>query len=340
MARSHRSNSAAVVGLAAAMLALAAPRAVAQVGIGVHDPSIIRAEGEYYIFATGNGISVLHSTDLVHWERAGRVFNELPAWAAVAVPKARGSLWAPDISFFAGAYHLYYSVSSFGSQRSAIGLATNETLDPASPRYRWVDRGMVIQSRPDTSTYNAIDPNVVLDENGQPWLDWGSFWGGIKMRRLDLRTGLLSSEDSTLYSLAARQGVDVTDGPNDAQSIEGPYIIRRGGFYYLFASYDMCCRGVRSSYNVRVGRSAKVTGPYVDRAGTAMTEGGGTRILEGAGRVRGPGHNSILTERERQYIVHHFYDANDNGRSKLHIRPHTWSADGWPSVGEPISPPE
>ena len=339
MARSHRSNAAAVVGLAA-LLALAASPAAAQVGIGVHDPSIIRADGGYYIFATGNGISVLHSTDLIHWERTGRVFNELPAWATVAVPKARGSLWAPDISFFGGTYRLYYSVSSFGSQRSAIGLATNETLDPASPRYRWVDQGMVIQSRPDTSTYNAIDPNVVLDEDGQPWLDWGSFWGGIKMRRLDLRTGLLSNRDTTLYSLAARQGVDVTDGPNDAQSIEGPYIIRRGAFYYLFASYDMCCRGARSSYNVRVGRSAKVTGPYVDRTGVAMTEGGATRILEGAGRVRGPGHNSILTEGERQYIVHHFYDAEDNGRSKLQIRPLTWSADGWPSVGEPISPRE
>jgi arabinan endo-1,5-alpha-L-arabinosidase len=100
----------------------------------------------------------------------------------------------------------------------------------------------------------------------------------------------------------------------------------------------MCCRGVRSTYNVRVGRSSKVTGPYLDRSGKPMTEGGGTLILEGAGRVRGPGHNSILTEGARQYIVHHFYDADDNGRSKLQIRPLTWSRDGWPVVGEPLAP--
>jgi arabinan endo-1,5-alpha-L-arabinosidase len=307
--------------------------------IGVHDPSIIREGGSYYIFATGRGVSILRSRDLIYWERAGSVFDSLPAWTKAAVPAARGtSLWAPDISFFNGLYHLYYAISSFGSQRSAIGLATNRTLDPASPEYRWVDRGEVIASVPGVSTFNAIDPNVVLDDRSQPWLDWGSFWGGIKMRRLDAATGMLSAEDTTLYSLAARQGTGVTKGPNDAQSVEGPYIIRRGPYYYLFASYDMCCRGVRSTYNVRVGRSAKVTGPYRDRSGKPMTEDGGTLILEGAGRVRGPGHNSVLTEGDRQYIVHHFYDADDNGRAKLQIRPLTWSADGWPAVGEPLAP--
>jgi arabinan endo-1,5-alpha-L-arabinosidase len=307
--------------------------------IGVHDPSIIKQGDSYYIFATGRGVSILRSSDLVHWERAGSVFDSLPAWTKAAVPRARGtSLWAPDVSYSGGTYRLYYSISSFGSQRSAIGLATNRTLDPASPDYRWVDQGMVIESVPGVSTFNAIYPNLVVDENGVPWLDWGSFWGGIKMRRIDPATGKLSTRDTTLYSLAARQGTDVTAGPNDAQSIEGPFIIRRAPYYYLFASYDMCCRGVRSTYNIRVGRSSKVTGPYLDRSGKPMTVGGGTLILEGAGRVRGPGHNSILTEGARQYIVHHFYDADDNGRSKLQIRPLTWSGDGWPVVGEPLAP--
>lgn len=318
------------------------PSSVQQGGVSVHDPSIIKDGGDYYIFATGRGIPILHSTDLTHWESAGRVFEAMPAWATEAVPQARGSsLWAPDISDFAGRYHLYYSVSSFGSQRSAIGLALNEVLDPASPKYRWVDQGLVVESHPGTSSFNAIDPNVVLDEAGEPWLSWGSFWGGIKMRKLDLRTGRLSTEDTTLYSLAARQGTEMTTGPNDAQSIEGPYIIHRGEYYYLFASFDMCCRGVNSTYNVRVGRSRQVTGPYVDASGVPMTEGGGTVILRGdpQGRVRGPGHNSILTESDRQYIVHHYYDADDNGRSKLQIRPLTWSADGWPTVGDPIAEP-
>jgi arabinan endo-1,5-alpha-L-arabinosidase len=310
----------------------AVPARAQSSGIRVHDPAIVRAGDTYYVFATGNGVTILRSTDLVHWERAGRVFDAMPSWAATEVPAARGSLWAPDISYYSGGFHLYYSVSSFGSQRSAIGLATNVTLDPSSPEYRWVDRGMVIHSVPGVSTFNAIDPNLILDENGQPWLDFGSFWGGIKMRRIDPSTGLLSSADTTLYSLASRRGVDVTTGPSDDQSVEAPYIIRRGDFYYLFASYDMCCRGVRSTYNVRVGRARRVTGPYLDRAGIPMTEGGGTLILAGEGSVRGPGHNSILTEGDRQYIVFHYYDADDNGRSKLGIRRLTWTAEGWPEV--------
>lgn len=320
----------------------AAPSAPSQAqtgAVGVHDPAIIKHGDVYYLFHTGNGIPIKRSRDLVHWEEAGRVFDSLPAWAAEAVPAARNSLWAPDISFFSGRYHLYYSVSSFGSQRSAIGLATNATLDPESASYRWVDHGMVIRSVPGVSTHNAIDPNIVLDERGEPWLNWGSFWGGIKLRKVDRRTGMLSERDTTLHSLAARRGVDATTGPDNDQSVEGSFIIRRGEFYYLFVSFDMCCRGVRSTYNIRVGRSERVTGPYVDERGEVMTRGGGDVVLGTIGRIRGPGHNSILTEGDRHFLVHHFYDAEDNGRSKLQIRPVIWTPNGWPVAGEPLAPP-
>ena len=312
----------------------------AQTGdVSVHDPVIIRAGESYYIFQTGRGIPFKRSRDLVNWENAGRVFEELPAWVAEAVPASRGSLWAPDISFFNGRYHLYYSVSSFGSQRSAIGLVTNATLDPESPEYRWVDQGEVIRSIPEVSTFNAIDPNLAVDTEGGHWLNWGSFWGGIKMRRVDPATGKLAAADTTLYSLAARRDPDSSDGPRNDQSIEGSFIVRRGEFYYLFVSMDMCCRGVRSTYNIRVGRAEAITGPYVDEHGVEMTAGGGTVVLAGAGRVRGPGHNSILVEGEQYYLVHHYYDADDNGRSKLQIRPLIWKEDGWPVAGDPISAP-
>ncbi|HEX6925550.1 MAG TPA: arabinan endo-1,5-alpha-L-arabinosidase [Longimicrobiaceae bacterium] len=318
----------------------AAPLAAQRGDIRVHDPAIIKAGDTYYIFSTGRGIPIKRSEDLVTWEDAGRVFQEAPAWIREVVPESRGSLWAPDISYFNDRYHLYYSVSSFGSQRSAIGLATNVTLDPLDPRYRWENHGPVVTSEPGVSTFNAIDPNLALDADGQPWLSWGSFWGGIKMRRVDPTTGLLSETDTTLYSVASRRGPAVTQGPNNRQALEAPFIVRRGEYYYLFASYDMCCRGIRSSYNIRVGRSKQITGPYEDERGEPMLSGGGEVLLSSMGRVRGPGHNSILQEGEQYYLVHHFYDAEDEGRSKLQIRPLTWKEDGWPVAEEPLSPPE
>jgi arabinan endo-1,5-alpha-L-arabinosidase len=260
----------------------------------VHDPAIIKQGDTYYIFSTGNGISMRRSPDLVNWEMLPPVFADLPdmlpPWAAEAVPGVR-NIWAPDIAYFNRIYHLYYSLSTFGSNRSVIGLATNRTLDPADPDYRWEDQGKVVESFSGVSTHNAIDPNVVFDERRQPWLSWGSFWGGVKMRRLNAATGLVSAEDTTLYSLAARTSVEAAQGNNRPRSVEAPFIVRRGEYYYMFLSFDRCCAGVRSTYNIRVGRSEEVTGPYVDEHGVRMTRGGGTLLLAGAGRVRGPGHN-------------------------------------------------
>src|SRR6185369_15203055 len=168
----------------------------------VHDPSIIKDGDTFYLFSTRAGIAIRCSKDLVHWRLCGDVFAHLPEWAVKEVPGLRG-LWAPDISYFNGKYHLYYSVSTFGSNHSRIGLVTNQTLDPASDKYRWVDQGNVIGSER-ADDWNAIDPDVVLDEHNQPWLAFGSFWGGIKLRKLDAATGKLSAEDQSLFSLARR----------------------------------------------------------------------------------------------------------------------------------------
>ncbi|HEY0776430.1 MAG TPA: arabinan endo-1,5-alpha-L-arabinosidase [Gemmatirosa sp.] len=337
-------------GIAAALLVtvgapgLRGASAAAQTGAvrGVHDPAMARSDGVYWLFTTGRGIPIRRSTDLAHWDTAGRVFAEgLPSWAKAAVPKVEFP-WAPDISFFAGRWHLYYSLSSFASQHSVIGLATNATLDPADSRYRWVDEGRVVASETGVTTYNAIDPNLAFDEQGRPWLDWGSFWGGIKLRRLDPATGKVSSADTMTYSLAARAGAgagtEATTGPRDRQAIEGPFINRHGEYFYLFASYDLCCRGVTSTYNVRVGRARAITGPYIDADSVLMTEGGGMLVLAGAGRVRGPGHIAVLSDSGRDYLVHHFYDAEARGIPTLQIRPIVWEADGWPRAGDPLTP--
>jgi arabinan endo-1,5-alpha-L-arabinosidase len=186
--------------------------------------------------------------------------------------------WAPDISFFDREYHLYYSISTFGSQRSCIGLATNKSLDPASLDYRWTDEGKVVVSMPGRDDFNAIDPNLVLDERGQPWLSFGSFHGGIKIIRIDPRTGKPLPPDLNMVTIAARPG---------GGAVEAPFVVFRGGHYYLFVSFDHCCRGADSDYKIMVGRSRRVVGPYLDRAGVPMVRGGGTLVLSGHGRSPG-----------------------------------------------------
>jgi arabinan endo-1,5-alpha-L-arabinosidase len=296
--------------------------------IGVTDPSIIHDGGAFYVFSSGVGVPILRSTDLTHWQAAGQVFAEVPAWAQAQVPGA-GSIWAPDISYFGGAYHLYYAVSRYGTNRSVIGLATNATLDASSPLYRWVDRGEVIASRPGRSNWNAIDPQVTLDASGTPWLVFGSQWSGIKLAPLDPSTGKLLGGRGRrgLVGLAHRPG---------ARPIEAPYLVRHDGAYYLFASFDLCCQGAASTYKIMVGRSSRIGGPYVDREGRPMSRGGGTLVLGGEGRYRGPGHNAVLTVGGRSWLVYHTYDALNAGTPRLQIRPLSWGADGWPVVGAPL----
>jgi arabinan endo-1,5-alpha-L-arabinosidase len=298
------------------------PKVLALSGaIGAHDPVIIKTDDKYYRFATGSGIPIGCSPDLVAWTDCGRVFSRLPVSAFKSVPDVK-ELWAPDIAFFNGKYHLYYSASTFGSNHSAIALATNTTLDSRRNDYRWVDEGVIVESRA-TNNYNAIDPNFVRDRDGKAWLAFGSFWTGIKMIELDPATGK-AIPNYQLLSLAQRI--------SGSSAIEAPFIVYREGYYYLFVSFDQCCKGVDSSYNIRVGRAKAITGPYADRAGKPMLQGGGTMLLQGKQHWRGPGHNSVLVEGETYWLVYHAYDVKSNGAPLLHIEALNWGDDGWPSA--------
>ena len=304
---------------------------------GTHDPSIIQSGDTWYVFATGRArdggqFQVRCSTDLHAWRLCGHVFDQIPDWIRKQSPGTR-DLWAPDISYENGEFRLYYAYSLFGKNTSGIALATNKTLDRASPDYKWNDRGLVLRSTVGDD-YNAIDPNFARDAQGHAWLAFGSFWSGIKMRRLDDRTGMPSATDKTLYSLATRrrpaQPVVAPPGlPADWEAVEAPFIVRHGGYYYLFVSWDLCCRGTKSTYRTMVGRSRKITGPYVDGQGEPMMQGGGSELLTANGRWLGPGGESVLMQpHDRGLLVFHAYDAH-SGKPALQISTLTWQS-GWP----------
>ncbi|MDY6927792.1 MAG: family 43 glycosylhydrolase, partial [Pseudomonadota bacterium] len=153
--------------------------------VEVHDPVMTKAGDTYYVFSTGPGITYYESKDMENWTLTGRVFPDEPSWAKRISPSFDGHLWAPDIYQKDGKFYLYYSVSAFGKNTSAIGVTVNESLDPQSPDYKWVDYGIVVESVPHRDHWNAIDPAIVEDDEGNAWMSFGSFWDGLKLVKLD-----------------------------------------------------------------------------------------------------------------------------------------------------------
>jgi arabinan endo-1,5-alpha-L-arabinosidase len=303
-------------------------------GFGTHDPVMIKQADTYYLFATGRGISVASSTDMINWKREASVFSTALPWVNdTIVPGNRPlDIWAPDISYQNGKYYIYYSVSAFGKNTSAIGVATNTTLNPTDPAYLWVDHGPLITSIAIKNDWNAIDANLIIDEQGDPWIDFGSWWSGIKMVKLNKDLISLAKPEKWIALAERDRSFRPEDRANDKPGIEGPFIFKKNDYYYLFVSFDRCCRGVNSDYNVVAGRSLKATGPYIDKAGVDMRYGGGTTVVKGNADWPGVGHNSAYTIDGRDILVFHGYDAKDNGRSKLIIREIIWDAEGWPTV--------
>lgn len=285
----------------------------------VHDPSIIFSGTRYFLFATGQGLPIHTSVDLTNWSLAGKVFASKPAWITTTNPQNPNDLWAPDISYFGGQYHLYYSASRFGVNSSCIGHATSASLEPAE----WIDQGALLCST-STDDFNAIDPNAIVDGDGNAWLAFGSFWSGLKLIPLDAQGARLGTDMS---SLSTRMNT----------AVEAPFIVRRDDAYFLFESVDFCCQGTASTYKVMVGRSEDIRGPYVDKDGVPLLSGGGTLVVTADSRWRGPGHNAILkTEGGRHYNVYHSYDAQAGGIPTLRIAEVEWSElDGWPISAGP-----
>lgn len=301
-----------------------------------HDPTMVKEKGWYYVAITGDAafddtyLPLKRSRDLVHWEELGPVLTELPAWVleSLGVTEAPRDAWAPDLSWSGTEWRLYYAVSQFGTNNSVIGLLTSPTL--ANPR--WEDQGLVVRSQPGVDTFNAIDPNLVTDADGGTWLSFGSFFSGIHLVPLDATTGT---------PVAGEQPVAIARRAFPPNAEENPTIAFHDGYYYLFVSWDYCCRSVESDYRTMVGRSPSLTGPYVDADGVPLLDAkGGTEVLRGYNEFVGAGGGDLLMDKNGRtgYFVNHYYDATDGGAPRLNVRKLTWGRDGWPVISDPINP--
>ena len=302
----------------------------------VHDPVMAYENGKYYL---GHGVAQMTSTDRQHWtlNPQGVLKDEargaFPAWTHDSVPGYESHTWAPDVIRYKEKWYMAYSCSTFGKNTSAIGLLSNTSLADTDG---WKDEGCLVASKGGRDNWNAIDPNFVIDEKGKPWLTWGSFWDGIQLIPLDKKTMHVKkgAKPQTIARRYALNQIDVPTNPTSrdagTNAIEAPFIMKHGGYYYLFVSWDYCCQGMKSTYRVAVGRSKKVAGPYLDKDGKDMRNGGGTLLLEGDKKeYEAMGHCSAYSFPDGDFFFCHGYSVAKNGASILVQKKINWTKDGW-----------
>ncbi|KAI0647856.1 glycoside hydrolase family 43 protein [Trametes meyenii] len=292
----------------------------------IHDPSLVQraSDGKYFLFTTHNRGGILTATNLAGpWTSVGSILTKD---SVINLP-GKDDIWAPDVSFHNGQYYAYYSVSTFGSQNSAIGLATSSSMDPGT----WTDHGQVIASKTGAQ-YNTIDGNLVVDENGAPLLTFGSFWSNIFQIKLG------SNFQSTSGS-----PVQVSFNSTSPQPEEGAFVWKHGSFYYLFFSSGTCCGfdannlpPAGNEYKVFVGRSSSAHGPFVDKSGKDLRKTGGTLVLASHGNIYAPGGQSIFTDSKsgKDIFVYHYVPVNSpkpysDEYSSLGLNAIDWGS-GWP----------
>lgn len=284
---------------------------------GSHDPStIVKRNGVYHIWTTGDQIYHMTSTDLINWTPAATVFaaGTWPSWVETYVPGFKGNFWAPECVFMNGKYYMYYSCS-LGGRACAIGVATSPDLTT------WTDQGMVVYSD-NNSTYGSIDPAVFTDAAGKVWMAFGSHLAGNWIVELDPTTG--KRLNTTIKNIA---------GASPYCENEASYVMQHGGFYYLFYNKGICCAGTNSTYYVQMGRSTNPDGPYLDKNGVNLLSGGGTDFLVSKNRYIGPGQVGLYTENGYNFLTYHYYDGFANGAPTLGVGNLSWDATtGWPSV--------
>lgn len=292
---------------------------------GAHDPTVIRDErGVYTLMSTNNLLALSQSTDMLNFAYKKSLLSAVPSWMLSVYPGIE-NIWAPQLSYMGGKYWVYYCGSVFGKNTSLIGAMSTTTLDLSSSSSKWTDVGEIWRSTT-SNDYNAIDPEILVDGTGKAWMSFGSFWQGLRMIAIDPSTGKQLSSNKTLSTIASRGG----------GAIEGPSTIQHGAWTYLFAPFDKCCDGVKSTYRTMYGRSSAPTGPYLDESGKSMASGGGTQVLGTYGRYVGPGGGSPFHDGRRDWFAHHYYDRNRSGAAYLQIREILYGDDGWLKIGQPF----
>ena len=311
----------------------------------VHDPVMAKEGDMYYVYSTGMGIQQMTSRDRKVWTVLRQpVMTVIPGWTTDSVPGFGSHVWAPDVIRWHDRWWMAYSCSTFGKNGSAIGLLSSRSLRANM----WKDEGCIVVSHDRKRTadgqwtgdnWNAIDPNFVIDTaTDTPWFVWGPFWDGIQLARLDSTMHIARGEKPRTIARRYDPGYKPKE-PNPTSkfagtnAIEAPFIFHHGDYYYLFVSWDYCCRGAKSNYRVAVGRSKRVEGPYLDREGKDMAKGGGTLFLEGDKKQwEAAGHCAAYNFDGEDIFVCHGYSATQNGMALLIQYPIAWTTDGWPEI--------
>jgi arabinan endo-1,5-alpha-L-arabinosidase len=297
-----------ILGATALLSALLTGTVIAQVGKPfIHDPSTItECEGKYYTFGTGGG---------------GLISEDGWTWNTGGVRPGGGA--APDVVKIGDRYLIAYGATGGGlggGHNGRILTMWNKTLDPKSPDFKYSE-AVVVASTDGLEDCDAIDPGLLLDPtDGRLWLSYGTYFGFIRLVELDPKTG---------------KRVEGNKAINIAIDCEATDLIYRDGWHYLLGTHGTCCDGANSTYNIVVGRSRKVTGPYLDNMGRDMIAGGGKMVIAAGGRVTGPGHfgRLVLGDGVEKMSCHYEADLDQSGRSVLGIRPLLWK-NGWPVAGD------
>ena len=297
-----------LAGSIALVSALVPQMTFAQVGKPyIHDPStIMECDGKYYTFGTGGG---------------GLISEDGWTWNGGGVRPGGGA--APDAIKIGDRYLIAYSATGGGLGGGHAGRVLtmwNKTLDPHSPDFAYTEPIEVAHSLDDEDC-DAIDAGLLLDPTtGRLWLTYGTYFGFIRIVELDPKTG---------KRVEGNEPVDI------AIDCEATDLMYRNGWYYLLGTHGTCCDGPNSTYNIVVGRSRNVTGPYLDNMGRDMLKGGGKMVIAAGDRKTGPGHFGRYIEDDgvEKMSFHYEADFDQGGRSVLAIRPLLWKND-WPVAGE------